>query len=235
MELHGGMWNIEPPEIFFPLETDIPFGSQSRGLTAEVEGTLTLVTDTADAGPATIWLKWSNAGRGHINADAEAPFGFCVDVTASDAENNNVTITITRGEGTARGQQTAVGSPSPGSRNSTKTTTATTPERSDETEREGPIQYKPPPGLFGTKSFEKRWGRLSALRLQLFDKEGGKQKAEVDLSKARVSSKEGSGLIEIVSREKDGSWKSHEIRCVDGNDAEACEWLAQLKHVISLN
>ena len=68
-----------------------------------------LVTSTADSGQARLWFKWFNSGRGHIYADAEAPFGFEVQVIASDAENNNVKVTIERGHGTSRSHGSAGG------------------------------------------------------------------------------------------------------------------------------
>ena len=181
-DLKGGMWNSEPPAEIFPGEMDVPFGSQSRGVSSNVEGTLTLITDTADAGPATIWLKWSNAGRGHIYADAEAPHGFSVEVTASDAENNKVTITIGRGDGTSRGSMAMVPL-----RESAVTVVAAA-ERSDEVIREGWVLYRNEGGRFGKKDFQRRWCVLSAARVRLFDKQNGKSKVELQLGKARLNS-----------------------------------------------
>lgn len=80
MELQHGMWTVEPPSEIFPGETDVPFGVQSRGPMLPAEGSVEFVCETQDAGRATIMLKWSNAGRGRAWADAEAPFGFTVEM-----------------------------------------------------------------------------------------------------------------------------------------------------------
>jgi hypothetical protein len=228
MSLDSGMWTVEPPAEIFPQETDVPFGSQSHGISSTVEGTMELVTDTADAGQAVIWFKWSNAGRGHIYADAEAPHGFVVSVTSSDAENNNIKFVIDRGEGTRRGTALTA---SPVSGGGAAVVVAAV-ERSDEVVHRGWLEKKGDGGVFGSKSFQRRWCECSARRLRVLTEEGGKQKAEVDMAScAKVCRVEGEELkLELVQRQKDGAWKVHEFQGHD--EASVSEWVRVLSELV---
>eukprot|EP01043_Picozoa_sp_COSAG02_P078188 COSAG02_NODE_17480_length_1000_cov_1.665927_1_plen_231_part_10 len=191
MELSDGAWTVEPPNLLLPHESDVPFGSQSRGLVSLVKGRIELVTDTLiDTGRCTIWISWTNGGRGEISADGAAPRGFEVSVTASDAENNTVQITITRGLGTTQGN--AMQSPIAKARTGGGGTSGAPAETGGQLQRlsssgvhpvlkAGWLGKQGDGGLFSSSAYKRRWCTATDIRMELLVEEGGRRKGMIDL------------------------------------------------------
>lgn len=254
MELSDGAWTVEPPSLLLPHESDVPFGSQSRGLTSLVKGTVELVTDTlTDTGRCTIWISWTNGGRGEISADGAAPIGFAVSVTASDAENNNVNITIRRGSGTTRGNALA----SPATRVRADGASAGGPDSTGQLQRisssgvhpvlkAGWLGKQGDGGLFSSPlSYKIRWCTVTDIRMELLIEENGRRKGMIDLRNLSQVRKTGAGTategaaatgawtFELVCREgargagESATWVVHSFEASDERSRD--EWLAVLE------
>ena len=254
MELSDGAWTVEPTSLLLPYESDVPFGSQSRGLTSLVKGNIELVTDTlTDTGRCTIWISWTNGGRGEISADGAAPIGFEVSVTASDAENNTVSITISRGGGTIRGK--ALASPAAKGRTAGGATGAgglSPAGPGAQLQRlssslvhpvlmAGWLGKQGDGGLFSSQAYKRRWCVVTAIRMELLVEDGGRRKGMIDLRNLSQVRKTGAGssaeatakfTFELVCREgvhemgQSATWVVHSFEAADERSRD--EWLAVL-------
>eukprot|EP01052_Picozoa_sp_SAG31_P005096 SAG31_NODE_219_length_19926_cov_4.297297_9_plen_591_part_00 len=232
MALEHGMWTVEPPSEIFPGETDIPFGSQSRGPMMPTEGYVEYICETQDAGRALIWLKWSNAGRGTGWTDGSCPFGFTIEMTASDADNNNVVFTIMRGEGTERRYGDSGPSNAEVKQLHANQQVMLRQSVVKDVNYEGWMEKQGEGGFGKSKKFQRRWFVLGDGKLTYFDQQGGKNKGEIDLRKCMNvrHSDENPLALELVSRKADGAWRLFYFRCDNEEDLQA--WSDNIKKAL---
>lgn len=235
MELTDGAWTVEPPGLVLPNEADVPFGSQSRGIISLVQGTLELFTTTgeSDGLGATIWVQWTNGGRGKISCDAAAPAGFEVAVTASDSDNNRVTIQISRGAGTARGSG-AQASPAAPTRAMPDSDASSAPVASSTVlVKEGWLGKQGDGGLFSSSTdFKRRWCRCSETRLEILVDHGGRRKGVIDFRRVSAVRRgaDSAQVVEMVAQES-GGWQVHTFQAEDELTRE--EWFVVLTEQVA--
>eukprot|EP01043_Picozoa_sp_COSAG02_P076309 COSAG02_NODE_16141_length_1110_cov_0.840752_2_plen_315_part_00 len=219
-----------------------------------VKGKIELVTDNLiDAGRCTIWISWTNGGRGEISADGAAPIGFQVSVVASDAENNTVKISISRGSGTTQGN--AMQSPVAKARTAGGDTSGAIGQAEAEGQlqrlsssgvhpvlKAGWLSKQGDGGLFSSsQTYKRRWCTATDVRMELLVEEDGRRKGMIDLRNLSQVRKTGAGsaagstdkwTFELVCREgvhevgESATWVVHSFEASDERSRD--EWLAVL-------